>query len=69
MTEGKYNIEITYGQVCRIFRMKSCNVLMYAKEKGIPVTYRPNEVIINQGDFPRRDWKPRGLIRIMYLFP
>ncbi len=23
------------------------------KEKGIPVTYRPNEVIINQGDFPR----------------
>ncbi len=22
------------------------------KEKGIPVTYRPNEVIINQGDFP-----------------
>lgn len=35
MTEGKYNIEITYGQVCRIFRLKSCNVLMYAKEKGI----------------------------------
>ena len=35
MTEGKYNIEITYGQICRIFRLKSCGVLMYAKEKGI----------------------------------
>lgn len=35
MTKGKYNIEITYGQICRIFRLKSCGVLMYAKEKGI----------------------------------
>ncbi|MCI9169271.1 MAG: hypothetical protein HFH01_14150 [Dorea sp.] len=35
MTEGKYNLEITYEQICRIFRLKSCGVLMYEKEKGI----------------------------------
>lgn len=35
VTRGKYNIEITYGQICKIYRLKSCNVMMFAKEKGI----------------------------------
>lgn len=35
ITRGKYNIEITYGQICKIYRLKSCNVLMFVKEKGI----------------------------------
>ena len=35
MTEGKQRISVQYNQISRIYRLKTCNVLMFSKQNGI----------------------------------
>ncbi|WP_167956775.1 hypothetical protein [Anaerosporobacter faecicola] len=38
MTEGKCSVEIEYDQVIAIYKMKTCNIVMFTKNNGILYT-------------------------------